>query len=183
MLCDLRDTCFSDPDMCSNGLSFELWLWFADYDLRKNSTAKSIILQGGTQRSRGYELSVVNASMTFTVYSEDSISESSLEIRDFERWVHVIGVWVKSTKMAQLFANGVDVGCVAMQSPREDLTLKTHVGGERADLRLGPVSKIGFGEGFLVARNLSIWSRTMNGTERRKLLNQCKSCFKPQTKT
>ena len=177
MLGDLRGTCFSDPDMCSNGLSFELWLWFADYDLRKNSSAKSVILQGGTKSSGGYELSVVNASMTFTVYSEDYISESSLQIRDFERWVHVIGVWVNSTKMAQLFANGVDVGCVVMRSPEES------VGSERGDLRLGPVSKIGFGDGFLVARNLSIWSRTMNGTERRKLLNQCKSCFKPQTKT
>lgn len=176
MLGDLRGTCFSDPDMCSNGLSFELWLWFADYDLRKNSTAKSIILQSGTESSSGYELSLVNANMTFTVYSKEYISESSLQIRNVERWVHVIGVWVNSTKMAQLFANGVGVGCVVM-------TLERPVGGELGDLQLGPVSKIGFGEGFLVARNLSIWPRTVNGTERRKLLNQCKSCFKPQTKT
>lgn len=169
---DFRGTCISDPETCLNGLSFELWLWFADFDSRKNSSAKSIILHtGGSELSRGFELSVTNTTITFTVYSKQSISESSLQIQNFERWLHIIGVWVKSTKMAQLFADDVNMGCVIMRAR------KTPVEEMRGDLSLGPVSKLGFAQGFVVLRNLSIWMRTIGGRERRRLFNQCEYRF------
>ena len=168
---DFRGSCISDPDTCLNGLSFELWLWFADYGSRKSTSAKSIILQTGSESSRGFELSVTNATIAFTVYSEQYISESFLQIRNFKRWVHLLGVWVKSTKMAQLFADGVNVGCVAMQTRRKTLEVT------RGNLLLGPASGIGLGRGFVVLRNLTIWMRTVDGTERRRILNQCEYWF------
>ena len=164
---DFRETCVSDPEACLEGLSFELWLWFAKHDRQKPSNIKSIILQSGSIRSRGIELSIINTTITFTVYTKSCISECEIDAKSFENWTHLVGVWIKKSRSAQLFGNGVNQSC--MQIRLRNTKVEDDLDGE---LILGPIAEIG--PGLVVVHNLSIWMRPLRDNERQKRFKQRK---------
>ena len=164
---DFRETCVSDPEACLEGLSFELWLWFAKHGRQKPSNIKSIILQSGSKTSRGIELSIINTTITFTVYTKSYISECGIDAKSFENWTHLVGVWIKKSRSAQLFADGVNQGCMQIR-PRD-----TNVTNDRdGELILGPIAEIG--PGLVVVHNLSVWMRPLRDNERQKRFKQRK---------
>ena len=167
---DFRGTCISDPETCLDGLSFEIWLWFAEYD--SPSAAKIIILQSGSMSSRGIELSITQTYFTFTVYGAKNISECHMQIPNFDKWIHVVGNWIKRTMLAQLFVDDVRSGCADTRTRYAEDDFDD-------DLKLGPIPKID--EGFVVVQALSIWMRAINDTERQQLFNQSKYWIKTQT--
>ncbi|XP_028392906.1 uncharacterized protein LOC114517405 isoform X2 [Dendronephthya gigantea] len=160
---NFRGTCVSDPEACLDGLSFELWVWFAENDKQTLSNTKSIILQSGSMKSRGIELSVINKTITFTVYAKSYISESQVEVESFKNWIHLVGVWIKKSHSVQLFAGGVKCSCTQIR--RRVTNITDDLDG---NLTLGPIAKVR--PGFVVLHNLSIWMRAIRDSERQTRL-------------
>ena len=160
---DFRGTCISDPETCLNGLSFELWLDFVDFYLLNSAKERNIILNSGSKASRGFQLSVTNTDITFSVFTTNFTSNSQIPIPHFYHWVHIVGSWDRRTMIAQLFVDKVNQACVDIWARNTSQTDDGHKG----ELKLRPIAKIG--KGFVVAQNLSIWMRRITDKERQEL--------------
>ncbi len=169
-------TCLSEPNLCTNGLTFEIWIWFAEYDSGNLNLGRSgsIILQSGVKS--GFHLSAKRRNVFFTVLNGNNSNSHpcSLGVDPFNRWIHVVGRWVKKSNSINLHVDSVNSSCTQYLSYSPGSGDGSYGDGSYGDgnLVLGPIEKVG--EGYVVAQNLSIWMRAINDTELRDLFQQSK---------
>ncbi len=170
---NFKGKCVSELHRCVDGLTFAIWLWFAEYD---EPNSAGTILQ-----SSGFQLVAKNGKLTFKLFINENIYECNPEIWRYNgypyfvnMWVHVVGIWYKELQSMKLFVNDVPSyyckytlqGTLARESP---------IVANNSHLLLGPIAKVG--NGYVVAQNLSIWMRALNDTELENLLKQSKFIY------
>jgi hypothetical protein len=158
--------CVSELDLCVDGLTFEIWLWFAEYDVWYFPTG--IILQSGIGSS-GFEVSAKpNQQIAFKLYTDRHFYklECVLDVANlyvFNKWFHVVGIWRKKWRL-ELYVN--DIRCLSTSFKFGD---SIDSGGH---LLLGPIPRAE--QGYVVAQNLSIWMRALRDTELEELFERGK---------
>ena len=157
-LADFQGTCLSDPELCVNGMTFEIWVWFAEYN---SSWPNGNILKAGR-----FRLSVADNGLTF--FLEDHVNECKVTIGG-DGWFHVVGRWFKASDNTSLYIKSqtTTYKCKWSSSSRRRGAV-----GNDSKLSLGPVSR--FHRGYVVAKNLSIWMRALNKSELLNLMTSSK---------
>jgi hypothetical protein len=166
-------TCLSDPNLCINGLTFGIWIWFAEYDNNTSNEPESTILQSGVES--GITLSATSKNVSFKLFNGENSRACSLRINDFNRWIHVVGRWVKESNCIDLHVdNNMNGSCTQYSFNSSDPPFYDSRSGKYGndDLVLGPIEKVG--GGYVLARNLSIWMRAINESEFDYLIKQSK---------
>ena len=167
-------TCLSEPNLCINGLTFGIWIWFAEYDNNtSNEPPESTILQSGVRS--GITLSATSKNVFFRLFNGENSRACSLRINDFNRWVHVVGRWLKESNCINLHVdNNMNGSCTQYSFNSSDPPFYDSRSGKYGndDLVLGPIEKVG--GGYVLARNLSIWMRAINESEFEYLIKQSK---------
>ena len=158
---DFQGTCLSDPELCVNGMTFEIWVWFAEYN---SSWPNGDILKAG-----GFRLSVTSDGVTFIVFPGYGV-KCTQKTYDVDQWLHIVGKLDKESNGLSLYVSdlsNISVPCVS--SPYWPSS-----GGFSNDgkLSLGPVSRVH--RGYVVVKNLSIWMRALNESEFLNLMTSSK---------
>lgn len=154
---DLRDfqgTCLSDPELCVDGMTFEIWVWFAEYGSSRYWPNGDILKAGGR-----FHLSIASNNISFIVLYGDHFQKCEVRITGDNQWLHVVGRWVKDSNSPSLYVNNQ----TCAHPSKSYVTV-----GNDTKLSLGPVSKVR--EGYVVAKNLSIWMRALNESELENLM-------------
>ena len=160
-LADFQGTCLSDPELCVNGMTFEIWVWFAEYN---SSWPSGDILKAGR-----FRLSVTSDGVIFTVFSRHRAIKCRPTTYGVDQWLHIVGKWDKESKSLRLDVydlSKINVPCEWLSS---------HSSGGVSDdgkLSLGPVSRVD--GGYVVVKNLSIWMRALNESELLNLMTSSK---------
>ena len=156
-LADFQRTCLSYPELCVNGMTFEIWVWFAEYN---SSWPNGDILKAGK-----FRLSVTSDGVIFTVSPWYGANKCTQKTYDVGQWLHIVGKWDKESNSLSLYVNDsskTSVPCIPstiwLPSDRR--------------LSLGPVSRVH--RGYVVAKNLSIWMRALNESELLNLMTSSK---------
>jgi hypothetical protein len=164
----------SEPDLCVEGLTFEIWLWFAEYDqlwYGRQYFPAGIILQSGIGTS-GFEVSAEGRQIAFKLYTDRHFYECVLSVANrhvFNEWFHVVGTWRKKHWRLELYVNDGNTRCLSTSFG--DSTDKS-IGNSGGHLLLGPIPRAK--QGYVVAQNLSIWMRALKDTELEELFQQGK---------
>ena len=195
---NFKGTCLSEPNLCINGLTFGIWIWFAEYDNNTSNEPESTILQSGVRSGitlsatskntkepgstslqsgvrSGITLSATSKNVFFRLFNGGNSRACSLRINDFNRWVHVVGRWVKESNCINLHVdNNMNGSCTQYSFNSSDPPFYDSGSGKYGndDLVLGPIEKVG--GGYVLARNLSIWMRAINESEFEYLIKQSK---------
>lgn len=154
-------TCLSQPQLCVDGMTFEIWLWFAEYGGNSGGPNGKIL------RAGQFQLLVTSGELTFTVFPYDihkCTVTATVTVTGSDEWLHVVGKWVKSSDSLSLYVN--DQGPVYNSCIRENQYVYN------SKLLLGPISKDG--RGYIIAKNLSIWMRALNASELENLMESSK---------
>ena len=160
-LADFQRTCLSYPELCVNGMTFEIWVWFAEYN---SSWPNGDILKAGK-----FRLSVTSNGVIFTVFPRYGASKCRLTTYGVDQWLHIVGKWDKKSNSLSLYVNDLSKISVPCE------WLSSHSSGGVSDdrkLSLGPVSRVD--GGYVVAKNLSIWMRALNELELERLMSSSK---------
>jgi hypothetical protein len=167
----------SEPDLCVEGLTFEIWLWFAEYDqlwYDGQYFPAGIILQSGIGTS-GFEVSAKGRQIAFKLYTGGLLYEcSKLAIWKISNtWVHVVGIWRKKWSTIELYINDRNKKntCIRILVGSGDSGGTNYVDNSGL-LLLGPIPRAK--QGYVVAQNLSIWMRALKDTELEELFQQGK---------
>ena len=159
---DYKGMCLSQPELCVDGMTFEIWLWFAEYE--DSGGPNGTILRAGK-----FQLSVASNKLTFTVFSYyyHECTAVTVAVTHSHKWLHVVGKWVKGSDSLSLNVNDQD-------SVYDSCIWKDHYGPlqHNSRLLLGPISKDG--RGYIIAKNLSIWMRALNASELNDLTESSK---------
>ena len=156
--------CVSELHRCVNGLTFETWLWFAEYNWTES---ESMLLQSGDGRS-GFQFLTAGGSFILKLYTHAFIYECSARVQS-NSWNHVVGSWHKELNILKLAVNHVPIGnCKIPRPPYYNREILVSDGR----LLLGPILKVDYG--YIVTRNLSIWMRALSQAEIGFLLEQRK---------
>lgn len=102
---DQRDKCFADPDMCTNGVTFSLWVYVQN---AIDPTQNQIVLDSGGQyeSGRGYGLwRYADGRWALAIYTDVSHHEVVGFFWDTDRWLHVVFTW-NPTQGLILYVNG-----------------------------------------------------------------------------
>ena len=169
---NFKGTCLSEPNLCINGLTFGIWIWFAEYDNNTSNEPESTILQSGVES--GITLSATSKNVFFRLFNGGNSRACSLRINYFNRWVHVVGRWVKESNYIDLHVDNMNVSCTQYSFISSDPPFYDSRSGKYGndDLALGPIEKVG--GSYVLARNLSIWMRAINESEFEYLIKQSK---------
>ena len=158
-LADYGGMCLSQPELCVDGMTFEIWLWFAEYE--DSGGPNGTILRAGQ-----FQLSVASNKLTFTIfpYYYPKCTAVTVTVTGSDEWLHVVGKWVKSSDSLSLYVNDrVSV---------RDSCIRNNQYVDNSTLVLGPISKDG--GGYIIAKNLSIWMRALNASELENLKESSK---------
>ena len=156
--------CVSELHRCVNGLTFETWLWFAEYNWTES---ESMLLQSGDGRSR-FQLSTHGERFHFKLFTGTLMYKCKATVH-FNSWNHIVASWNKELNITKLAVNHNSSGSCyrRLRGPDE-------IPGMVSDgrLLLGPILKVGYG--YVVTQNLSIWMRALSQAEIDFLLEQRK---------
>lgn len=158
VLTNYQGTCLSQPQLCVDGMTFEIWLWFAEYGGNSGGPNGKIF------RAGKFQLSVASNKLTFTVFPYYYHKCTTVTVTGSNKWLHVVGKWVKGSDSLSLNVNGQD-------SVYDSCIWKDHY-VYNSTLLLGPISKDG--GGYIIAKNLSIWMRALNASELENLMESSK---------
>ena len=152
-----KETCLSQPEHCVDGMTFEIWLWFAEYENSGGPNGK--ILTAGQ-----FQLSVTRNNLAFTVFPYYNRKCTAVTVTGTNKWLHVVGKWVKSSNSLSLYVNSL----ISVK----DSCIRENQYVDNSKLLLGPISKDR--RGYIIAKNLSIWMRALNASELENLMNSSK---------
>lgn len=156
---NFTNQCVSDGQSCVDGFTFEIWMWFAEYE-SSNLSETSIIFQSGIS---GFEFSAENNHLFFK-YTSNLSGTIACKVRIFyDAWIQVVGKWSKQTNELNLYLDKMAKACQTVNSTRS----ATASGGQ---LLLGPSSTAD--QGYIVLQNLSIWMRALSQKELGRLFQQ-----------
>ena len=153
--------CEANFQHCVNGLTIEVWIWFAEYWNIPES--ESTILQSGFKS--GFRLTAEGNNVTFTLLNGVASPQCTLEVH-FNRWNHVVVRWVKKSNTINFHVDNIARNCT--------YTAEFSSGGnsDSGRLVLGPIANDG--QGYVVAQKLSVWMQAINDEEFHHLLQQSK---------
>ena len=151
-------SCISDPDVCPRGLTVELWLHSSPYSHEE----ETVVLQSGSQDSRGFTLYTENQRVCFDVRGETTYWTSCQDVLPgSNRWLHVAASWAHATGSVVIVDDPARHAW-ANVGGRSD-------GSSLADLdnllRLGSPSGISHQESSVAITSLSIWTRKLETDE------------------
>ena len=161
-------TCVADLQHCVNGLTMELWIWFAEYDHRNITESESTILQSGFKS--GFRLTAKENTITFVLLNGVTFLQCTSRVH-FSRWNHVVIRWVKESDTINFHVDNITSLCTKF-SDYYSGSSSYDGNSEDGKFVLGPIANVG--QGYVVAQKLSVWMQAINDEKFHHLLQQSK---------
>ena len=153
------DKCYHDPDKCSGGITFALWLNVHAYD--------SVILDTGAKHAQSFDYFIlINSDHSIKISVKDTSMYHQYIAPEFplNEWVHLVFTWPSNAGLIHLYFNGCDADATNGKGYAYNLArYKSITWQRRITLGVGP-------DVFMSYANVDVdevifWERALNPLE------------------
>ncbi len=159
-IADFGSHCISDPQLCKEGFSIELWLWFKSPSDPFPVTTS--VLRSGHYRSRGFAVYVVHHHVCVIIRFWEEFWKACVgSVGEPTNWLHVLTYWDQTSGLVLI----VDDLAFHSHARQRAMRHKHKYCDSDSVLRLGNI-KAGQSRRYEIAvHSLSIWERKLSESE------------------